>query len=216
MLSLTDLAKLSPGVSSRSITAENPTGAPGMGGTASSDLGVGRKGSPAFSLRPNETIVLGDVEGPGVIRHIWMTVPEKTPGGGPFVLRDLILRIYWDDEGTPSVEVPLGDFFCSGFGLRAEVTSLPVVIAPNGGLNCYFPMPFRRSARFELISEHSAEIPYVFVQIDYTVGDVLSEDTGYFHAQWRRTNGDNALGEDHVLLDGVTGPGKWLFGSMRG
>jgi hypothetical protein len=209
MFSLNDLATIS-GVSSRSVTAENPTGAPGSGGTASSALGVGRKGRPAFSLEAGGTIVLADVEGPGVIRHIWMTVPDKTPSGGPFVLRDLILRVYWDDEETPSIEAPLGDFFCSGFGLRASVTSMPIVVAPTGGMNCYFPMPFRKKARFELTSEHAADIPYVFVQIDYTVGDELPEDVGYFHAQWRRTNGDNALGEDHVLLDGVRGPGKYV------
>jgi hypothetical protein len=209
MFSLADLATLSP-VSSRSITAENPTGAPGAGGAASSDLGPGRKGRPAFSLPAGDTLVLADIEGPGVIRHIWMTVPDRTPDGGPFVLRDLTLRMFWDDETTPSVEVPLGDFFCCGFGLRAAVNSMPIVVAPTGGMNSYFPMPFRTRARIELSSEHPADIPYVFVQIDYTVGDDIPDSTGYFHAQWRRTNGDNALGQDHVILDGVSGSGKYV------
>jgi hypothetical protein len=87
-----------------------------------------------------------DVTGPGVIQHFWITVTDRTDKGY-FVLRDLVLRMYWDDEETPSVEVPLGDFFCNGFGARCNVNSLPIVVNPTGGMNCYFPMPFRKAAK---------------------------------------------------------------------
>jgi hypothetical protein len=118
--------------------------------------------------------------------------------------------MYWDDEEFPSVEVPVGDFFCNGFGARALVTSLPIVVAPTGGMNSYFPMPFRKRARIELQSEHPGDLQHIFFQIDYTTGDDLDADTAYFTAQWRRTNGTAALGEDHVIVDGVEGSGHYV------
>ena len=72
-----------------------------------------------------------------IIQHIWITVAEQA-------YRDTILRFYWDGEDEPSVEVPLGDFFCNGHGLRYDVNSLPVAVNPSGGFNCYWPMPFSR------------------------------------------------------------------------
>ena len=98
---------------SRAINAENPTGEKGKGGMASSNLGKGRKGSPCLkNIEPGSTTVLADISGCGVINHIWITVDNKTTDGDCFVLRDLILRMSWDDAKSPAVEVPLGDFFC--------------------------------------------------------------------------------------------------------
>ncbi|MBM2614944.1 DUF2961 domain-containing protein [Actinoplanes sp. LDG1-06] len=198
-----------PGVRSRSINAENPTGAPGAGARTASKLGVGRKGTAFLPLPAGETLTLADIEGPGVIRHIWITVADRTEAG-PFVLRDLVLRAYWDGSETPSVEVPLGDFFCNGFATRALVTSVPIVVAPTGGMNSYIPMPFRTGARITLESQHPGDLEHIFFQIDYTSGDPLPEETGYFHAQWRRSNGTTAPGEDHVILDGVEGKGVYF------
>ena len=197
------------GVRSRSINAENPTGAPGAAAAASSHLGPGRKGSAYAALPAGGSLTLADIEGPGVIRHIWITVPDRTEGG-PFVLRDLVLRMYWDDEEQPAVEAPLGDFFCNGFAARALVTSEPIVVAPTGGMNSYIPMPFRRRARIVLDSDHAASVDHVFFQVDYTVGDDIPEGTPLFHAQWRRSNATTALGEDHVILDGISGRGRYL------
>ncbi|MBU2663743.1 DUF2961 domain-containing protein [Actinoplanes bogorensis] len=199
---------LMPGVRSRSINAENPTGAPGLGARTASPLGPGRKGTAYLPLPAGETLTLADIEGPGVIRHIWITVADRTEAG-PFVLRDLVLRAYWDGSDTPSVEVPLGDFFCNGFATRALVTSVPIVVAPTGGMNSYIPMPFRTGARITLESQHPGDLEHIFFQIDYTTGPVEA-DAGYFHAQWRRSNGTTALGEDHVILDGVEGSGVYL------
>ncbi|GAB2553329.1 glycoside hydrolase family 172 protein [Kribbella endophytica] len=194
---------------SRSINAENPTGAPGRAAMTASALGPSRKGRPAISLEPGETATLADIDGPGTIRHIWMTVPDKT-AAGPWVLRDLVLRIFWDDDEAPAVEVPLGDFFCNGFGQRALVTSVPIVVAPTGGMNCYFPMPFRQHARIELTNEHPGQVDGIYYQLDYTVDDELPEDTATFHAQWRRSNASTALAEDHVILDGIVGSGNYV------
>ena len=65
------------------------------------------------------------MEGPGEINHIWITVDNKTTDADCFVLRDLVIRMYWDDEETPSVESPLGDFFCCGFGMRVYCKFCP-------------------------------------------------------------------------------------------
>ena len=209
MFSLSDLLDPTPGVHSRSINAENPTGAPGAAAGAASALGPGRKGSPCLSVRAGETVTLAEIEGPGVIRHLWFTVTDRTEAG-PYVLRDLVLRAYWDDAADPSVEVPLGDFFCNGFATRALVTSAPIVVAPTGGMNCYFPMPFRRSARLTLENQHGGDVDGIYVQIDYTVGDRLSAGTRCFHAQWRRSDASTPPGTDHVILDGVEGAGSYV------
>ncbi|HEY9293897.1 MAG TPA: glycoside hydrolase family 172 protein [Microlunatus sp.] len=209
MLNLWNDPALTTGVRSRSINAENPSGRPSAGALAASALGPGRKGSPASPLPAGGTLVLADIEGPGVIRHLWLTVPDRTTAG-PFVLRDLVLRMYWDDEDHPSVEVPLGDFFCNGFATRALVTSVPIVVAPSGGMNCYFTMPFRRRARIELSSDHPGDVGSVYYQVDYTIGDAIAESAPYFHAQWRRSNADTAIGEDHLIVDGIRGSGCYL------
>lgn len=194
---------------SRSISAENPDGAVGAGGREASRLGPGRKGRPCITLPAGETATIARIEGPGVIRHLWFTLPRKT-AAGPYVLRDLVLRITWDDAARPAIEVPFGDFFCSGSANAPEVYSAAVVVAPNGGFNFYLPMPFRRSATIELVNQHAGPIDGLFYTVDYTVGDVIDEATGYLHAQWRRTDRTAPLGTDHTILDGVSGRGSYV------
>lgn len=191
---------------SRSITPENPNGAVDSGGTASSDLGPGRKGRPNITIEQGETVTLAAIEGSGVIRHLWMTV-SGGDASDDHALRNLVLRASWNEEERPSVEVPLGDFFCNGHGRFATVTSRPIVVAPKGGFNCYFPMPFHDGARITLESEHDEEL-MVFYQIDYSE-EAVDDETPTFHAQWRRTN-PTALGEDHVIVDGIEGTGQYV------
>src|SRR5208283_879948 len=110
----------------RSISAENPTGEKGKGGMATEgtgascarDLGQGWKVSPSIRIEPKSTVVLADVAGPGAIQHFWTAAMLKCR-------RSLILRIYWDSEKTPSVEAPIGDFFCMGWNEHANVHSAP-------------------------------------------------------------------------------------------
>ena len=97
---------LDTGLISRSISFENPTGAPGEGGKAASHLGVGRKGSASRAIQPHETLQLCDIEGPGTIRHFWMTTRRV-----PADLRNLVIRAAWDGQDHPSIECPVGDFF---------------------------------------------------------------------------------------------------------
>ncbi|MCU0522883.1 MAG: DUF2961 domain-containing protein [Anaerolineae bacterium] len=192
----------------RSISAENPTGERGNGAkeapdarNAGSMLGPGWKIRPCITLEPASTTCLADIRGPGVIQHIWITVEPKA-------YRDTILRFYWDGEETPSIEVPLGDFFCNGHALRYNVNSLPMAVNPSGGFNSYWPMPFRHRARITIENQHAKEIHGFFYQITYALTPV-PEAAAYLHAQWRRSMTTRAYPE-HVLLDGVKGQGHYV------
>jgi len=194
---------------SRSISAENPTGAKGQGGMATEgtgaiaarELGQGWKVSPSIHIAGNSTVVLADIDGPGAIQHIWLTV-------NPAFWRRLILRFYWDKEEMPSVEVPLGDFFCNGWGVRCNINSLPIAVNPAGGFNSYWEMPFRQHARITLENRSPDEIRGFYYQIDYALTDVPA-DRAYFHAQWRRSNPLPYM-DVHTLLDGVEGQGQYV------
>lgn len=191
-----------------SINWENRKGEKGAACQAASDLGKGRKGSPCIrGIAAGETVTLGEIEGSGSIQHIWCTVTDTTEAGR-FVLRDLVLRMYWDGEETPSVECPLGDFFLCGFARGCEINSLPIAVNPKRGMNCFLPMPFRKSARITLENQHAAEVPAFFYQIDYVLTDIPA-DAAYFHAQWRRER-LTQLQKDYVLLDGVRGRGHYI------
>jgi hypothetical protein len=205
---LGNLSTVSPAVT-RSISAENPTGAKGQGGLATDgtnadaarELGQGWKVSPSIHISGKKTVVLADIQESGAIQHIWMTVT-------PTVWRNLILRFYWDDEQTPSIEVPLGDFFCNGWGVRCNINSLPIAVNPAGGFNCYWEMPFRRRAYITIENLSPDEVRDFFYQITYTLTDV-PEDRAYLHAQWRRSNPlpDKTV---HTLLEGVQGTGQYV------
>ncbi len=194
---------------SRAITMENPTGEKGAGGTAEGALGPSRKGAPSIRcFQKGETRVLADIQGPGVINHIWITVTDCTEQDF-FVLSDIVLRMYWDEEETPSVECPLGDFFCNGFGTGCRINSMPIMVNPVRGFNCYFQMPFRKRARITVENQHVADVPRFFFQIDYTLYDEIPEETVYFHAQYRRERLTRQK-EDYVILDGVRGKGHYV------
>lgn len=209
MFDLNHLSILKKG-QSRSINWENRKGEKGMGGRAASDLGTARKGSPCIpEIKSGETVTLAEMDGPGTINHIWITVTDRTSERNRYVLRDLVLRMYWDGEEEPSVESPLGDFFCCGFGVSYCVNSLPVAVNPTRGFNSYFPMPFRKKAKITIENQCDETIPAFFYQIDYCLTDGLLENTGYFHAQWRRQR-ITEKGQDYVILDHVKGRGQYV------
>jgi hypothetical protein len=205
-LSLGNLSRLSR-AKTRSISPENFTGEKGKGGMATEglgakaarDLGQRWKVSPCVKVAPKQVFTLAEIQGPGAIKHIWMT-----PTGN---WRYSILRIYWDGETSPSVEVPVGDFFACGWGKYAQVSSLAVCVNPGSAFNSYWEMPFRKSCKMTL--ENIDEEPMVvYYQIDHTLTEV-PEDAAYFHAQFRRSN-PLPLKTDHVILDGVKGWGQYV------
>jgi hypothetical protein len=203
---LGDLYRLSK-AKSFSIGPENPTGEKGKGGMsehgsayeAARDLGQGWKMNPYVVVAPGATYTLAEISGSGAIQHIWMT-----PTGD---WRYSILRMYWDDEPSPSVEVPLGDFFASGWGKFAPITSLAVCVNPGLGFNSYWPMPFRKKARLTVQNIDDKPLT-IYFQIDYTATEIPA-DAAYFHAQFRRVN-PLPYKQAYTILDNVKGSGQYV------
>ncbi len=218
-MGLCGLSRLSD-AETRSISAENPSGEKGAGAIAVPDanhpareLGVGWKVRPFIDIASLETKEIANITGPGAIQSMWF---------GGYVGRDLILRIYWDGEETPSVECPLPDFFGLPWVAEGEegtrgplvrLNSLPVSVNPNRALNCFWEMPFRGHCRMTLENLHPARPHGIYYQINYTLTDV-PEDAAYFHAQYRRTN-PLPYGIPYTILEGVTGPGHYV-GTVMG
>ncbi len=193
----------------RSISAENFSGAKGEGGkaiegqgaSAAKDLGQGWKISPYINIPPHQITILADINGPGIIQHAWMTVH-------PSAWRRIVLRIYWDNEESPSVETPLGDFFCNGWCVHSNVNSFPISVNPAGGFNSYWEMPFRQHALITIENISSDEILGFYYTINYCLTGV-PDDFAYLHAQWRRSNPLKYM-EPHVILDGIKGSGHYV------
>ena len=213
-LGLGNLPRLS-NAKSRSISAENFTGAKGAGAMATEgmgagcarDLGRGWKISPSIVVHKHSTFTLADIEGPGAIQSIWMT--------GNVGSYDTILRIYWEGQDYPSVEAPVAAFFGNAFanningttGSFPHLNSLPVLVAPNRGLNCFWEMPFRKHCKITL-ENISDDDKVCYFQINYTLTEV-PDDVAYFHAQYRQAKPVDYKTE-YVILDGVRGKGHYV------
>ena len=204
---LQSLARLSSAVS-RSISAENFNGEKGKGGMATEgtgancarELGQGWKVSPSVVIEKKTNFTMAQINESGAIQHIWITTDPKN-------WRTLILRMYWDGEEAPSVEVPLGDFFCNGWCERSNVNSNVICVNPAGGFNSYFQMPFRKNAKI-MVENIAEEDAVVYYQVDYVLTEV-PDDMGYFHAQWRRSN-PVKYKDVHTIVDGIQGKGQYV------
>lgn len=205
-MNLGNLSRLS-NAETRSISPENVTGEKGKGAMSldglakdcARDLGQGWKISPYIFIQPGETVTLAEIDGPGAIQQIWMTMRG--------VWRQNIIRFYWEDRGEPSVEVPVGDFFASGWGTFSQVSSIPVCVNPGSAFNCYWEMPFRRKCKITM-TNISDERTTLFYQINYTLTEI-PEDCAYFHASFRRVN-PLPYGEVYTILDNVKGQGHYV------
>jgi len=165
-----------------------------------------------FRVQPGKTHVLMDVKGPGVITHIWMTFlgPEPHPWAprGSANHQEMLLRIYWDGRSRPGVEAPVGDFFANCFGKRSEMISLPVAVEDGDSYNCFWRMPFRKSARVEIENQSEKPISLLYYNIDWIKLDRLPEETPYFYAQYRQEYPARS-GRDYVVLD-TRGKGHYV------
>jgi hypothetical protein len=163
-------------------------------------LGVGWKVSPSIDLAAGSTATLADITGPGIIRHFWLTTDRNA-------LQEIRLQMYWDADTRPAVDVPLGAFFCNAWDELVQVNSEMVVVAPAGGLNSFWPMPFHAHARITLHNGTDRPIP-VYYQVTYLEQEVPRE-AGYLHARWR---GRSPLGRPavHAILDDIPGPGRYV------
>jgi len=213
-MNMGNLSRLSD-AKTRSISPENITGEKGKGAMAdpitdkgkrnianaaseARDLGVGWKANPFIIINPGETVIIAEMEGPGAIQQIWMT----PTGNWQFS----IIRFYWDDEKTPSVEAPVGAFFGMGWNEYAPLSSLAVTVNPGSAFSCYWKMPFRKKCKITM-QNIDDEPMRLYYQVNYTLTEV-GKDEGYFHAQYRRSGrGDGSV---HTILDGVKGKGQYV------
>jgi len=161
--------------------------------------------SEIFAMQPNERRVVAELDGPGCIRHIHM-VGHRGPG----LNRNAVVRIYWDGEPEPSVEAPLSDLFgiCHGL-VYYPINCRYLSVQHQSGYNCYFAMPFAKSARLEIITG-PREPGMFFCSIDWhRYQDTELEEPLRFHAKWRREYPAQAYGEEYQILDAV-GRGRLL------
>ena len=203
---MSELYLIPPGVSTRWATPENPSGSRGSGGS----LGSGRKGMAHFAIRPGRRIVLARADGhSGVVRRIWLTFHDLSP----LMLRQLRITCYWDAAERPAVDVPLGDFFGMGLGRRVPFAGA-LFSSPEGrSFVCTVPMPFRCSMRIEVHNDGISTAAMFYYEVDYTLGDRVPADAGYFHA-WYNQELPTKLGVDYTVLDAVRGRGRFLGASF--
>jgi Protein of unknown function (DUF2961) len=197
-----DIYELPEGVETRWASPENPTGEKGRAATA---LG-GRKGSPTIPIKAGATVVLAEAKNTsGMVRRIWMTMPDRSPQ----MLRGLRLEMFWDGAASPAVSAPVGDFFGVGLGQMAQFESAFFSNPEGRSLNCFVPMPFRTGMRIVMRNESGRDLPELFYDVNYTLGDRHPASTLYFHAHWRREN-PTTLQRDYEILPRVSGRGRYL------
>ncbi|HML74619.1 MAG TPA: DUF2961 domain-containing protein [Anaerohalosphaeraceae bacterium] len=190
-------------IESRSITFENPTGEKGKGGTAASKIGVGRKGAALKNLNPGQTVTLCDIQGPGIIRRMWVTLPAKKEN-----LLGFVIRGYWDNQTAPSIEVPIGNFFGAAHGAAKAYQSAVHSMTDTAGMSIFLPMPFTSHARFTVTNEGTEKDVPFYYQIDLTLNDQFPSDVGRLHVLYHREN-PTTLGVDFTILPKRTGMGRF-------
>jgi hypothetical protein len=202
--SLSGLAKMRKGISSKRSSSFDRTG-----------------GNADYWVVPaRQTITLSAMKGSGCIKHIWVTTTHEDN-----LLRRLVLRMYWDDETTPSVQCPLGDFFGLGHAKSAYFSSLPFQVSYLA-MNCYFPMPYSEGAKITITNDSDKD-GFMYFHIDYEEWEKPQPELARFQACWRRQlvvkkdekTGPNARGQverlnttgkdNYVILD-VKGKGHYV------
>jgi len=196
MLTFPDLYKFQD-VVSKSITAENPKGE--KGGLKS------EKGVPCLkNIEPQKMITLADIEGNGIIRHIWLTFPNRSP----INLRSYIIRIYWDNSDYPSVIAPIGDFFGLAHGRTGHYFTPYMGVSEGKGFNCFFPMPFSEHCRITFENDSPESVTQFYYQISYSLGDKITSDMGRFHAHFRRET--PPVDSNFLILEAQDSPGVYV------
>ena len=184
---------------------ENPNGIKSNGGKTNQTA----KGNAFEDLKAGQTKTLLDVKGAGVIQRMWFTVGDRSPA----MLRAMRLRIYWDGQLKPAVDVPFGDFF--GFGLSKAVKLESALFTnPEGrSFNSYIQMPFKTGAKVILTNESATDITLLFYDIDFMQLEKPESDALYFHAYWTRQK-TSAVGSDFEFLPKIEGKGRYLGVNM--
>jgi len=156
-------------------------------------------------VMPGQSKVVLEATGPGVITHMWFTFlgPGRHPWAtnGSATHQEMLIRITYDGREKPDIEVPFGDFFANCFGKRSEVISLPVVVEDADSYNCFWPMPFRKSIKVEVVNQSSEKnVNLLYYNIDWIKKDRIPAGTPYFYARYRQEY-PNLPGKDYVILE---------------
>jgi len=174
-------------------------------------------------FEPGAKKVIADIKGAGIVKHLYITTIDPDP----LQFRKVVIRMYWDGEQNPSVEVPFGDLFGTGFCIPTPFQSLAVTLNPGHdtrnsyGFNIYLPMPFSNGAVFEVENQSDLTFGGFWFHIDYDEEKSIPDDLGRFHCQWRRENpteavprekskGVNLTGDDNYVILDAEGTGNYV------
>lgn len=182
--------------------------------------GANDDGNWKDKIEPGETRTIGEVEGPGIIKHIWITIASNEPDH----LKKIVFRIYWDDEETPSVETPIGDFFGLGLGRYFLYDSKYLSVGSQRALNASFPMPFKKAAKITVTNEGERAIDAFYYNIDWEKHKSLPDNIAYFHAQYRQSQPTDGWTTDWNLngdpqinnKENPTGDGNYVIMEAEG
>jgi hypothetical protein len=194
----------------------NPMDGRSMRSTSTKTDSTGRRiphNSDNSRVLPGETKVVLEAEGPGIVTHMWFTflgagkhawAPE-----GSATHQEMLIRIFYDDHDEPGVEVPFGDFFANCFGKRSEVISQPVIVEDADSYNSFWPMPFRKSIRIEVLNQSKTKkINLLYYNIDWIKKKKISKKTPYFYAYYHQEY-PTLSGQDYVFLE-TEGKGHYV------
>jgi hypothetical protein len=167
----------------------------------------------SYKIAPGETLEVFQAAGPGIITHIWFTIAAESGHH----LKELVLRIFWDGNAKPSVEVPVGDFFGLNLGDYFVYQSAFLNCSSVKALNCYFAMPFKQSAKVSVTNEGQKPVDAFYSNIDYQIVPSLPADALYFHAQYRQATPNHAehyaAGQPEINLNGAR---NYVFFETKG
>ncbi|MFH0759451.1 MAG: glycoside hydrolase family 172 protein [Bacteroidota bacterium] len=185
----------------RWVSFENITGEKGRGGMENH----GAKGHSCDHIPAGASITLLDIDGPGIIQRMWITLNRRDPE----MLRSLVINIYWDGEEKPAVSAPFGDFFGVTHGETASFENLLFANPEGRSFNCFIPMPFKKHAKIVLTNQTEREMEMIFFDINLQMLRQWDDSYLFFHAHWHRDTA-TTLGKDFEILPAVSGKGRFL------
>jgi hypothetical protein len=196
-----NLFEYKEGQEPRWSSPENINGGKGAGGKENN----GAKGHPYDSIAAGQSKELLNIQAQGIINRIWITINDRSAQ----MLRSLTIQMFWDNEKTPAVSVPFGDFFGVGLGRSTTFQNALFANAEGRSFNCFIAMPFKTAARIVVVNESAKALHNIFFDVDYNLLKTWNDNNLYFHAYWHRDTA-TALAKDFELLPRVNGKGRFL------
>ncbi|MGK7395794.1 MAG: glycoside hydrolase family 172 protein [Candidatus Cyclobacteriaceae bacterium M3_2C_046] len=173
------------------------------------------------NIPSGESRTLFEVQGAGVINHIWITIAPPPPD---LNRNDIILKMYWDDNDEPSVVAPIGPFFGQGWNESYNYSNILLAAGPLNGraLVSYITMPFSQGARIEIENQAERKIDAFYYYVDYLELEQLPRDMGYFHAWYNHeitealADGENEWSVLGRQRENTTGSNNYLIAQIEG